>query len=130
MRLCCILVAAVSGCAAPPLVEHQAGCAPVLRETVFSGTFTLYSDCDRVVSTTSQAGEEVGFARHGRELVAIGGSEQWPLTEGNYRWVEDTYQRPWFQSQPHQMTDGDKRELAEHVKSLVEGLDKAAAHWK
>jgi hypothetical protein len=93
-----ILVFAATGYATAPLVEHHAGCAADLREAPVSATFTLYSDCGRVVSTTSQAGDAVGFAKRDSQLLAVNGDDQWPLKEANYRWVRETYQPPWFQS--------------------------------
>jgi hypothetical protein len=131
--LWCGLVATfMPGCAGPgPLVEHRAGCAAVIRQSPFNGTFTLYSDCGRVVSTTSLAGDEVGFAKLGEQLLAVNGPERWPLCEAKYRWVRETYDQPWFAFLSRPSTNSARPVMpAEMVKAIVVSLDRAAARWK
>ena len=75
---------------------------------------------------TSEAGDDVGFARTGGQLLAVNGSDRWPLIEANYRWVEETYHQPWFQTQAHSAAAIPKPQTPEWVKSLVMDLDLAA----
>jgi hypothetical protein len=118
-----ILVFAATGCATTPLVEHHAGCPADLSESPVSATFTLYSDCGRVVSTTSQAGDAVGFTKRDNQLLAINGPDEWPLKEANYRWVRETYQPPWFQSRSMTYVEQQKMvaEIARAIGTILNG---------
>ena len=105
IRLLMVLVLcfAAAGCSTP-FVEYRPGHAVSLRAVPTTETFALYSDNGRIESTTVKVGNAIGFQRRGGQLVALDGSDELPLKEGNYAWFPESARRPWWPFQTRQET--------------------------